>query len=69
MKCPVSATLRPKDMVFTLQPVFHSCLIMRDARFFKHLKEVILLITAISAFKNPLKVEERKITSPVVLPG
>jgi len=56
-------------MVFTLQPVFHSCLIMRDARFFKHLKEVILLITAISAFKNPLKVEERKITSPVVLPG
>jgi len=57
-------------MVFTLQPVLHSCLITRDARFLKHLKEVILLLTIISAFKNPVKIEERKITSPApVLPG
>ncbi len=69
MKCPVSATPRWKDMVFTLQPVFHTYLIMRDARFLEHLKEVILLLTAISAIKNPIKIEERKTTSPVVLPG
>jgi len=56
-------------MVFTLQPVFHTYLIMRDARFLEHLKEVILLLTAISAIKNPIKIEERKTTSPVVWPG
>ncbi len=70
MKCSVSATLRRKDMVVTLQPDLHSCLIMRDARFLKHLKEVTLLITAVSAFKNPVKIEERKITFPAsALPG
>jgi len=43
---------------------------MRDARFLKHLKEVILLITAVFSFKNPLKIEERKITFPAnALPG
>jgi len=58
------------DMVFTLQPVIHSCPIMRDARFLKHPKEVILLITAVSSFKNPLKIKERKITFPAsALPG
>lgn len=70
VKCPLSVALRHTDIVFTLQPVLHSCPIMRDARFLKHLKEVILLITAVFSFKNPLKIEERKITFPAnALPG